>query len=68
MSYRKLEEQLMDNLHKLEELYEKWEASESELERYKQYIKKTLFCYRVIEWDLQQQMYKSYEQEWKSSS
>lgn len=50
MSYRELAEKLQDNLNKLVELYEKWEATESEVERYKQYIKKTLYAYRVIEW------------------
>jgi hypothetical protein len=55
MTYRELEHELEENLDKLLRLYDKWEVSESEVERYKQYIKKTLFCYRVIEWKQKEQ-------------
>lgn len=66
MSYAVLEHELEENLDKLMKLYEKWEVSEKEVERYKQYIKKTLYAYRVIEWkNLQQQMSKSSELEWE---
>ena len=50
MTYRELEHELEENLDKLIRMYEKWEVSEKEVDRYKQYIKKTLYCYRVIEW------------------
>ena len=50
MTYRELEHELEDNLDKLIRMYERWEVSEKEVDRYKQYIKKTLFSYRVIEW------------------
>ena len=55
MTYRELEHELEENLDKLMRLYDKWEVSESEVERYKQYIKKTLFCYKVIEWKQKEQ-------------
>jgi hypothetical protein len=55
MTYRELEHELEENLDKLIAMYEKWEVSEKEVERYKQYIKKTLFCYRVIEWKQKEQ-------------
>ena len=51
MTYRELEHELEENLDKLIAMYEKWEVSEKEVDRYKQYIKKTLYCYRVIEWN-----------------
>ena len=50
MTYRELEHELEENLDKLMRMYERWEVNEKEVERYKQYIKKTLFSYRVIEW------------------
>lgn len=50
MTYRELEHELEENLDKLIRMYDRWEVSEKEVDRYKQYIKKTLFCYRVIEW------------------
>ena len=50
MTYRELEHELEENLDKLIAMYERWEVSEKEVDRYKQYIKKTLYCYRVIEW------------------
>lgn len=50
MTYRELEHELEENLDKLMRMYERWEVSEKEVDRYKQYIKKTLFSYRVIEW------------------
>ena len=50
MTYRELEHELEENLDKLIRMYERWEVSEKEVDRYKQYIKKTLFSYRVIEW------------------
>ena len=50
MTYRELEHELEENLDKLMRMYERWEVSEKEVVRYKQYIKKTLFSYRVIEW------------------
>lgn len=62
MTYRELEHELEENLDKLMRMYERWEVSEKEVDRYKQYIKKTLFSYRVIEWkhsDIQ-----SWEVEW----
>lgn len=66
MKYETLEHELEENLDKLERMCSKWEVSESEVERYKQYMKRTLYCYKVIEWrNLQQQMLKSSEQEWK---
>ncbi len=61
MTYRELEHELEENLDKLIAMYEKWEVSEKEVERYKQYIKKTLFCYRVIEWKQKEQ---NLEVEW----
>ena len=57
MTYRELEHELAENLNKLLAMYDRWEVSEKEVDRYKQYIKKTLFCYRVIEW-------KQKEKEW----
>lgn len=56
MTYQELEHELEENLDKLMTMYERWEATEKEVERYKAYIKKTLHCYQVIEWtqDLQQ--------------
>lgn len=50
MTYRELEHELEENLDKLIAMYDRWEVSEKEVDRYNQYIKKTLFCYRVIEW------------------
>lgn len=50
MTYRELEHELEENLDKLIRMYDRWEVSEKEVDRYKQYIKKTLFCYKVIEW------------------
>ena len=50
MTYRELEHELEENLDKLISMYERWEVSEKEVDKYKQYIKKTLYCYRVIEW------------------
>lgn len=50
MTYRELEHELEENLDKLIAMYDRWEVSEKEVDRYKQYIKKTLYCYRVIEW------------------
>ena len=50
MTYIELEHELEENLDKLMRMYERWEVSEKEVDRYKQYIKKTLFSYRVIEW------------------
>ena len=50
MTYRELEHELEENLDKLMRMYDRWEVSEKEVDRYKQYIKKTLFSYRVIEW------------------
>ena len=50
MTYRELEHELEENLDKLMRMYERWEVSEKEVDRYKQYIKRTLFSYRVIEW------------------
>ena len=50
MTYRELEHELEENLDKLMRMYDRWEVSEKEVNRYKQYIKKTLFSYRVIEW------------------
>ena len=50
MTYEVLEHELEENLDKLMRMYERWEVSEKEVDRYKQYIKKTLFSYRVIEW------------------
>ena len=50
MTYRELEHELEENLDKLMRMDERWEVSEKEVDRYKQYIKKTLFSYRVIEW------------------
>ena len=51
MTYRELEHELAENLEKLIAMYDRWEVSEKEVDRYKQYIKKTLYCYRVIEWN-----------------
>ena len=50
MTYEVLKAELEENLDKLMRMYERWEVSEKEVDRYKQYIKKTLFSYRVIEW------------------
>ena len=50
MTYEVLKAELEENLDKLIAMYERWEVSEKEVDRYKQYIKKTLFSYRVIEW------------------
>ena len=50
MTYRELEHELEENLDKLMRMYDRWEVSEKEVDRYKQYIKKTLFSYKVIEW------------------
>jgi hypothetical protein len=55
MTYEVLKAELEENLDKLIRMYEKWEVSEKEVERYKQYIKKTLFCYKVIEWKQKEQ-------------
>ena len=62
MTYRELEHKLEENLDKLMRMYEKWEVSEKEVDRYKQYIKKTLFSYRVIEWKQKTEL--SWEVEW----
>ena len=62
MTYRELEQELEENLDKLIAMYERWEVSEKEVERYKQYIKKTLFSYRVIEWKQKTEL--SWEVEW----
>ena len=62
MTYRELEHELEENLDKLMRMYEKWEVSEKEVDRYKQYIKKTLFSYRVIEWKQKTEL--SWEVEW----
>lgn len=51
MTYRELEHELEENLDKLIAMFDRWEVSEKEVDRYKQYIKKTLYCYRVIEWN-----------------
>ena len=51
MTYEVLKAELEENLDKLIAMYERWEVSEKEVDRYKQYIKKTLYCYRVIEWN-----------------
>ena len=50
MTYRELEHELEENLDKLIAMYDRWEVSEKEVDRYKQYIKKTLYSYRIIEW------------------
>ena len=50
MTYRELEHELEENLDKLIRMYDRWEVSEKDLDIYKQYINKTLFCYKVIEW------------------
>ena len=50
MTYEVLKAELEENLDKLIRMYDRWEVSEKEVDRYKQYIKKTLFCYKVIEW------------------
>ena len=50
MTYEVLKAELEENLDKLMRMYDRWEVSEKEVDRYKQYIKKTLFCYKVIEW------------------
>ena len=62
MTYRELEHKLEENLDKLMRMYERWEVSEKEVDRYKQYIKKTLFSYRVIEWKQKTEL--SWEVEW----
>ena len=62
MTYRELEHELEENLDKLMRMYERWEVSEKEVERYKQYIKKTLFSYRVIEWN--KENIQNWEVEW----
>ena len=62
MTYRELEQELEENLDKLIAMYERWEVSEKEVERYKQYIKKTLFSYRVIEWKQKTEL--NWEVEW----
>ena len=62
MTYRELEHELEENLDKLIRMYERWEVSEKEVDRYKQYIKKTLFSYRVIEWKQKTEL--SWEVEW----
>ena len=62
MTYRELEHELEENLDKLMRMYDRWEVSEKEVERYKQYIKKTLFSYRVIEWKQKTEL--SWEVEW----
>ena len=62
MTYRELEHELEENLDKLMRMYERWEVSEKEVDRYKQYIKKTLFSYRVIEWKQKTEL--SWEVEW----
>jgi len=64
MTYRELEHELAENLNKLIAMYEKWEVSEKEVDRYKQYIKKTLFCYRVIEWKTEWKHIQNWEVEW----
>ena len=51
MTYEVLKAELEENLDKLIAMYDRWEVSEKEVDRYKQYIKKTLYCYRVIEWN-----------------
>ena len=50
MTYRELAHELAENLDKLQKQYDRWEASLEELEKYRKYVKKTLYCYRVIEW------------------
>ena len=50
MTYEVLKAELEENLDKLQRLYDKWEATESDIEKYKAYMRKTLFSYRVIEW------------------
>lgn len=50
MDYASLSYKLYNNLKQLQKLYEKWEATEQEVERYKEYIRKTLHAFKVIEW------------------
>ena len=50
MTYRELAHELAENLDKLQKQYDRWEASLEDLEKYRQYVKKTLYSYRVIEW------------------
>ena len=51
MTYEELKAELEENFNKLQRLYDKWEATESDLEIYRAYMRKTLYCYRVIEWN-----------------
>ena len=50
MTYRELAHELAENLDKLQKLYDRWEASEEDLNKYRAYVKRTLYSYRVIEW------------------
>lgn len=50
MTYKEYEHELLENLAKLEALRDKWEATDSEVARYKEYIKRNLYAYKVIEW------------------
>ena len=50
MTYRELAHELAENLDKLQKMYDRWEASEEDLSKYRAYVKRTLYSYRVIEW------------------
>ena len=62
MTYRELAHELAENLDKLQKQYDRWEASLEDLEKYRQYVKKTLYCYRVIEWN--KENIQNWEVEW----
>jgi hypothetical protein len=50
MDYASLSYKLRNNLNELKKQYEKWLATKEEVEKYKEYINKTLHAYTVIEW------------------
>lgn len=50
MDYASLSYKLRNNLNELIKQYEQWLATEKEVERYKEYIRKTLHAFKVIEW------------------
>ena len=52
MDYASLSYKLRNNLNELIKQYEQWLATEKEVERYREYIRKTLHAFKVIEWPI----------------
>ena len=64
MTYRELAHELAENLDKLQKQFDRWEASEQELEKYRAYVKKTLYSYRIIEWKQKENTEQNLEVVW----